>query len=166
MLIDDEKPNDDKISIQCATWWEDLEKKLADLKKPRRAKHIQKKFNYRQNNRIGLPYDVIKFLLYHHLDEYHSEYTNNLAVLGELKPADPKNIDEMNEIIEGDNPDLPKEQQNAIAELTIAYRKIYPLSPFIEAYTHAREKIVTVMEEYKDLDEVPPLIELLTEEEN
>ena len=166
LFIDDDKPNDDTITIQCATWWDDLEKKLADLKKPKMAKHIQKKFDYRQNNRDGLPFDVIKFSLYQYLDQYRSEYTNNKALLGELTPEDPKNIDEMNEIIEADHPELSKEQQNAISELTIAYRKIYPLSTFADAYAHARERIVTVMEEHKYLEHVPPLIELLTEEEN
>lgn len=47
----------------------------------------------------------------------------------------------------------------------MAYRKIYPLSPSIEAYIPARQKIVTVMRKHRELDEVPPLNELLTEEE-
>lgn len=47
----------------------------------------------------------------------------------------------------------------------MAYRNIYPLSPSIEAYIPARQKIVTVMRKHRELDEVPPLNELLTEEE-
>ncbi|KAK8891286.1 hypothetical protein M9Y10_028494 [Tritrichomonas musculus] len=104
--------------------------------------------------------------------------SNNLEVLGKKDLNVPKNLDKINKIIEF-GPPLPdqepetynhvlilsKEQQDTIAELAMAYRNIYPLSPSIEAYIPARQKIVTVMRKHRELDEVPPLNELLTEEE-
>ena len=128
--------------------------------------------------------DVIKVIVGRHLPEYNSDYANNCAILGEINPADPKNLKKLNKIIEMGPElaekdqeqeeeheenirvlDLIKNQEDAIIELATAYQKIYSKSS-TDAYMQARERIITVLKEYNYLEQVPPLIELLTEEEN
>ena len=46
LYTDDNEQKDGPMSIQFLCWWDDLEKKLADFKKPKIAQKHQKKFEY------------------------------------------------------------------------------------------------------------------------